>query len=423
MARFVRPIMPRHGIGSSIAIVSGGYKDVLTPVGFTVPFTGTTIVSGGGGALQAAITGAAASTRLLITDSAAYTPVTVTGATNLTIEADAGQTPSITAAAGAGNHCVVIGAGNSGLALLGLSLIGNGNAGSGNQTNDGLVNMNNTIATFDRLILDKCVFSELVPASGAPGLQMVGTDGTVHTKVWVHRCTFKNNSASATAQLAGYGACTVGGFDNVFVQNTLVLRQTAAIARAASNMRGLVMKNLSTLAEDVLCEDLGTAGSNEPFKHNGEAIFGTAVGISKWNNCVAYNCHRGYRINLALANMSVNHSVWYNNMAGIAAGQTIMEQSAGSEAVEDSIAQSAGDATAFSATVIEDHNDVFNVAAPGKVLDATDKTLDFMPFDAANRVFFTTNTVLKTAGSFGRAMGVRYASGEKIFWAGTPLGT
>jgi hypothetical protein len=425
-----RGTVPRHGIGSSIAIIAGGYRDdTMIPITFSVPFTGTTNVSGGGGSLQTAINAAIAGTRLLIMDSLAYSPVTFTSVTDLTVEADAGQTPSITAAAGAGNHCATISTGNSGIALRGFSFIGSGNAGSGNQTNDGLVNMNNTIPSFDRLIVENCTFSEpaATAASGAPGIQLVGTNGLSHTNVSVHHCTFKNNSASATAQLSGYGACTIGGFNIVFVQNNLILRQNAVITRAASSMRGVVMKNLDTLVEDVLCEDIGTAGSNEAFKHNDELIFGTANGNSSWRNCVAFNCKRGYRATLTSGGMKVSHSVFYNNVAGIAAGQIIMRRDNVPSlfVVEDDVIQSAGDGTAFSGTVVtENNNDVFNVAAPGKVLDPSDFTLDSLPFDVANRIFFTTNPPLQTGGSLGRPIGVRYSvAGEKIFWVGTPLGT
>ncbi len=399
-------------------------KLTFNVVGFTVPFTSTVNVSGGGAALQTAVAGAAAGTKIVITDSLAYDPVTFNGKTNITIEAAAGQTPSITAV-GVGGACVLIQAGCSGIALRGLRFIGNGNLNSLSQPNNGLIQGNTTVsgmATFDRLIVENCAFTELTPASGVPGIQLVGGNGTVHTNVWVHKCTFTDMATPAFTTGAGYGAVTVGGFNQVWVQNCHIKR--VGVARASSNMRGVVLKNLASTVEGVLCEDIGTAGSNEAFKHNDEAMFGTAVGTSAWNFNVGYNVKRGFRLSLAGAEMRVNHGVIYNDVAGIAAGNVLcrIDVVPIQFLIQNTVIQGAGDGTAFSAAnVTENHNDVFNVAATGKVLDATDLTVNSVPFSVVDRNFVTTVPAVQNGGTVvGQYIGAFYSTGESLIWMTPP---
>ena len=397
--------------------------DGMQAVGFTVPLTTTVDVSGGGAALQTAINAAASGTRLRITDSLAYDPITFTSKTDIGVWVAAGETPSITATPGSGGHCVTIGAGSSGIYLKGLAFIGSANENNLSQQSNGLVwgyNGFSGMATFDRLIVEDCTFSEPAPAtSGVPGIQLGGTNGSVHQDVWVHRCTFQNQAAGVNATTFGYGACTIAGFTNVFVQNCKIIRTNAVIARASSHMRGVVCKSINVWVENVLCEDIGSAGSNEAFKHNDEAIFGTAVGVSNWRNNVAYNCKRGYRLSLAAATMNVIGDVFHNDVAGIAASQVIARRDQGTYLFRNSIIAGAGDGTAFSATgVTEDHNDIFSVAAPGKTLDVTDLLVDPQFFDVSSRNFDAQDTQVRTQGSDGGPMGVRYAlAGEDIIWA------
>jgi hypothetical protein len=271
--------------------------------------------------------------------------------------------------------------------------------------------------TIDRVIVEDCTFTDLNPTLGVPGVQLVGSDGTVHENVWVHRCTFTDMATPVFATGVGYGAVTVAGFNHVYIQNCLVNR--SAISRAASNMRGVVVKNLNTVVEDVLCDDIGIGGSNEAFKHNNELAFGTAIGTSQWRNCVAYNCKRFYRITLAGATMTVFQSVGDNDVVGIAAAQVLVQQSAGTLNFYDNVIVGAGDGTAFTAAVaVEDHNDVFNFAATGKVLDATDLTVDPVFEDVANNMWNATEPAVLAGARDGGAMGLRYAAGEEIIWCG-----
>ena len=395
-------------------------KVPLNVVTFAVPVTSTVNVSGGGAALQTAITAAIAGEKIVITDSLAYDPVVFTGKTNVSVEAAVGQTPTITAV-GVGGACVLIQAGCSGISLKGIHFIGNGNINTLSAPNNGLIQGNTTVsgmATFDRLIVESCTFTELVPASGVPGIQLIGTNGTVHTNVWVHKCTFTDMCTPAFTTGVGYGAVTVGGFGSVWVQNCKITR--AAVARATSNMRGVVCKNLGTIVEGVLCEDIGSGGSNENFKHNDEASFGSAVGVSSWNNNVAYNCKRGFRLSLAGGEMRVNHGVVYIDTAGIAAGNVLcrVDGVPVQFRVENTVIQSAGDGTAFSAAnVTENNNDVFAVAATGKVLDASDQTVNSVPFDIPGRNFVTTVLSLQTGGTIpGEYIGAFYSTGESLIW-------
>lgn len=402
----------------------GGFRDNLTAAPFTVPVTSTTNVSGGAGALAAAVIAAAAGTRLLITDSLDYSVVDFTGKTNITIEADTGQTPTITAAAGASGHCITISTGNSGIALIRLRIRGDGNNNPIAQNDNGLIlgtpATGMTASTFDRLIVQDCIFTDLTPASSVPGIQLIGTDGTSHSNVLVIGCTFTDMSTSLLGTGAGYGAVTVGGFGGeVLVQNSKINR--VAVARASSHMRGVVLKNVTSRVQDVLCYDIGTAGSNEAFKHNNEAAFGSVVGgFSTWENSVAYNCKRGWRVTQAAATVIVSHNTFYNDTAGIAAAQTIMQQSAGSMQVKSCVIESAGDGTAFTATLSEDHNDIFNVAANGKVLDISDLTVDPVLSDPANNDYRATDAAVVAGGAGGDPMGVFYPGGTTIFWAGVP---
>ncbi len=399
-------------------------KLTFNAVLFTVPVTSTVHVSGGGAALQTAITAAAAGTKIVIDDSLAYDPVVFNGKTNVTVEAAAGQTPTITAV-GVGGACVLLQAGCSGIALRGLHFIGNGNINTLAAANNGLIQGNVAIsgmATFDRLIVEDCQFTELVPASGVPGIQLIGTNGTVHTNVWVHRCTFTDMCTPAFTTGVGYGAVTVGGFNQVWVQNCHIRR--VAVARASSSMRGVVCKNLSTVVEGVLCEDIGSAGSNENFKHNDEASFGSAVGSSAWNQNVAYNAKRGFRLSLAGGEMRVNHGVVYNDTLGIAAGNVLcrVDGIPIQFLIQNTVIQGAGDGTAFSAAnVTEDHNDVFNVAATGKVLDATDLTLDSNPFSVPDRNFVTQDPLVQNGGTNpAEYIGAFYSTGESLIWLTPP---
>ena len=396
----------------------------LNAVTFTVPFTSTTNVSGGGAALQAAITAAAVGEKIVITDSLAYDPVVFTGKTNVSVEAAAGQTPTITAV-GVGGACVLIQAGCSGISLKGLHFIGNGNINTLSAPNNGLIQGNTTVsgmATFDRLIVEECVFTELVPASGVPGIQLIGTNGTVHTNVWVHKCTFTDMCTPAFTTGVGYGAVTVGGFGSVWVQNCKIAR--VAVARASSSMRGVVLKNLGSIVEGVLCDDIGSAGSNECFKHNDEASFGTAVGVSSWNQNVAYNCKRGFRLSLPGGEMRVNHGVIYIDTAGIAAGNVLCRVDGVpiQFRVENTVIQSAGDGTAFSAAnVTENNNDVFNVGAPGKVLDPTDIAFNSIPVDVPGRNFTSGDPNVQNGGTIpGEFIGAWYSTGESLIWV-TPF--
>lgn len=405
------------------------FSDMLTDPGFTVPFTSSVNVSGGGGALQTAVSAAPAGRKIVITDSLTYTPVAVVGCTNLTIEAASGQTPQIQRAVPAHTlpgWCLSLQGVIAGFAIRGIKFHGNGNRNTLSQSDDGLLNLRPNTAdactAADRIIVEDCSFVEdgTDNANSGPGLLFTGTDGLSHLQVWVHRCTFSSNANGAFTTGADYGACTIGGFGTVFIQNSKVVRDNAVVTRAASNMRGIVIKNLTTEVQDVLCEDLGTGGSCEAFKSNAAVVLGTAVGNCTFKNCVAFNCHRGYRLALALAGMKVFHSVFYNTVAGIAAGQTIMQTGPGGlYVVEDTVIQSAGDGTAFSAAgVTEDHNDIFSVASNGKVLDGTDLTVNPLLSNPGLHDFRATAAAVATGGTLGSSMGVQYPGGELIFWAG-----
>lgn len=403
------------GLGGGIV---SPFRDNLTAIGFSIPITQTVNVSGGGAALQNAINAAAAGTNLVIQDSLAYNPITIANVTNLTISVAPLQTPTITAGGGAGQRSITIGAGNSGLKISGLSLIGNGNGNSGLQQTEGIINGSSaaTMASIDRVIIENCTFSELVPASGAPAIQFLGTDGTVHTNILIHKCTAIDCGSNPNTTAAGYGTFEVSGFSNVFMQNCKVAR--VAIARGSSNMRGFCFKSINVVVEDCLADDIGTGGSNENFKHHSEVIFGNAVGNSTVRNCVAHNAKRAYRVEQAGGTMTVTASVAHVDTLGICAGNTLVRQTAGTMIFRNNIIFGAGDGTAFDATVTEDHNDVFNMLANGKPLDPSDVTVNPAFSNAPLHDYRALAAAVAAAASDGGVLGIRYPGGEVIIWAG-----
>jgi hypothetical protein len=394
-------------------------QDALTPVPFNVPVTSSVAVSGGGPALQNAINAAAPGTNLVIQDSLTYSQVLISNKIDLTISAAHLQSPIIAATPGVGNNCVRILGGNSGLRLSGLMLVGTGNGGGNVQQEDGLINGSQThlMASIDRVIVEDCTFqeSDASVTQGAPAIQLIGTDGTQHKNVWIHRCLATNCGSNPNAPLAGYGTFEVSGFSNVFMQNSKVTR-TDILPRASSFMRGFCWKSINVLVEDCITDDIGIGAQDSGFKHHEEAAFGTAVGNSRLRNCVSRNTRRGYRITLAGAVMTVVNCVAQNNVFGISDGQTLIRQDAGQMIFRNGIVLSVGDGIAFDPTVTEDHNDVFGVASNGKVLDPSDISFDPAFEDPMNGDFFTLQANCQVAASDGGLIGIRYVPGEKLIW-------
>jgi hypothetical protein len=413
------------------APVAVTYKDVLTPIPFSIPITSTVNVSGGGAALQTAVNAAPAGANLVIQDSLAYDPIVISGKTNLTISVAFGQTPSITAAAGVfptSHSAVKFLGGNSGIKISGLRLIGNGNGNSPSQTAEGIVNGegSTTFLSVDRVIVEDCVFSELSPANGAPAVQFIGTDGSVHTDVWIHRCVATDCGNNPNTALSGYSTFEVSGFSGVWIQNCKVSR-TSVIARAASQMRGYGWKSIGVVVEDCLADDLGTGGENTCFKHHGEAIFGTAVGNSSVRNCVAYNTARAYRLTLAGVTMTVTDSVANIDVAGIGNSggpqKFVVAQVAGTLVFRDSVVSlvPAEGSVYGDGTVTPTHtfNDIFGgFLDPATPLAPSELALDPVFFNVSSRVWVATAPALQTSASDGGAMGLRYSTGEVIIWAG-----
>lgn len=401
-------------------------KDNLTSVGFSVTFSTTTNVSGGGTALDTAVAAAASSTRLLITDSLTYDPVTVSGKTDLTIEANTGQTPSIKRAApshtaGPG-WCLSLQGAIDGFAIRGIIFDGNGNRNQLSFLDDGLLDARSDVCTSaDRIIVENCDFVEdgSDNANSGPGILIHGSDGTVHQRVWIHQCTFSDNANGAAATPNGYGACTVVGYGTVYIQNCQALRTDAVVARAASNMRGFCVNNNSTTIEDCLAFDLGTGGSNEGFKH--VASFGseTTAGNVTIRNCVAYRCKRGYREDHPSQSMTISDSVYHCDLTGICEFAIRLNNTGTSLTITDSVLVGAGDGTAFdNASISENHNDVFNFGAVGLTLAASDLTVDPHFMNVSRKEWVAKTASVKIGASDGGAMGIRYPGGETIIWCG-----
>lgn len=382
-------------------------------------------------ALASAVSSASAGDTIEITDSLNYDAITIMNPTDLTIKASVGQTPSITASAGPFDHAVDIQGTVFGLRLQGLTFIGNGNSGAHLTTDlgrTGIVFWSYLVTPgfVDRIIIEDCIFSEpaATAGNGCPGLTLFGDGVTVNDNVWIHRCSFLNTAAVTGVGALQWGAITIGGFANVWIQNCKIVRQDAVLASALSNMKGVVLQNTFSIVEDVLCDQIGSNGNPQAFIHNGLPGVSIAFGgTSSFRNCVAYDCKIGYEVNLAAGSITVRNCVYASPNVG--GGGVVMRRSSGTPyTAQDCVITSNGTGITFSAAgVIEDHNDVFNFSATGKVLDATDQTIDPLYQDIPNRIFVATAPSLQTGASDGGLMGVRYVPGEEIFWVNTPQGT
>jgi hypothetical protein len=404
--------------------------DALTPIGWTVPFSTTVGVTGGGTALDSAVQASSSGTRIQINDSLDYTSVLVSNKTNLTIEAGAGQTPTITAPpgsdAGNGNHCIKLAGACSFIGITGITMIGTGNVHPFSQPTDGLLNGAASIdlTALDHLIVSNCVFMEQSAATvgnSVPGIQITGTDGSLHHHIAVQGCTFRNNAAGPDTGPRGYGACTIAGCATVFIQNSVIRRDDAVIARTSSNMRGFTWKSIGVTVEDCLVDDIGPGAS--AFKHHDEAIFGTAIGDSFVRNCVTTKAG-AFRISLVGTRMTVKNCVAYTDSVGLLAGRNAFGsiQAGALMTVRDSVAYGQSDGVCFgqqqAGDITEDHNDVFNWGTIGLTLDPTDLTVDPLLYDQALHEFDATSNALKHAASDGKWIGLRYAIGTAIIWCG-----
>lgn len=402
--------------------------DTLTPLSFTVPQGGVIPIFGGGAALSGAIVGAPPGTVLLIQDSLNYSPITLTGKTDLTIMADVGQTPTITAAPLNNVHCVTLLGSNNGIALIGLKFIGSGNStspGTPGLAQSGLINYNNVAGGLRRLIIQDCTFEEpdATVASGAPGIWLRGTTGSpLYENIAVVRCTFTNNAMSLpAANTTGYGAITIGGFEMVFVQNCWIRRTTAVIVRGASPMRGVVIRVSNGFIEDVLCDDIGNGGQCQNFLVPLGAGFGSVNGVMTFRNCVSYNGRFGYAIEVGGGpQMIVENCVYYADLVGITATAVYLN-TVGALSLTDSVLFGAGDGFAFTpdplgSPIVENHNDVFNFGTLGRTLDPTDISINPLFQGVPDRDFVAVAPACRVAALDGGAVGVRYPGGEKIIW-------
>lgn len=411
------------------------FQDNLTP-SFSDPVFSTTVnVSGGGSALQAAITAAVADTRILIQDSLDYTPVVIGAVTNLTIEAQDGQNPTITAFLGSGNSCIRLNGGAiDGLRIAGLTLIGTGNQNNLSQTGQGLIFGRSDLGevlSLDRLIIEDCDFVESLAtaATGAPGFNFLGTDGTLHRRIVVRGCTFDTNFTSVSATSQDLGACNILGCDLVYVQNCHFFRDPIKVARASSHMKGFVSASSNAFCEDCLFEDLGIEGlSIAVYGVTGAGgQFGTAIGTTTVRNCVIYNCRRAVRPVQVNCTFVVRNCVAHTDQSGIwfVAGvhQGIFLLADGAMDIRDSVVMGIpameGNAFGNAGPPTHSFNDLFQVNVPTG-LDATEIQVDPLFQDVPQRVWVATEPAVVTGGEGGDPMGVLYPGGTTIFWAGVP---
>jgi hypothetical protein len=397
--------------------------------GFDIPFSSTVDVSGGGTALATAVSGAGPNTRLRIMDSLEYDPVVVSGKTNLSIVAAAGETPVIrrpapaTFPSTASGWALRISSVVTGLKLQGLTFVDHGNRNSFSFPDNGLVSSREDCTGLTNVIIEDCAFQEASdsPLNGLNGILLAsGAAGAPDfDKVVVRRCTFDTLGAGPNNTGENLGAISIFGFGDVWIQNCWIYRDDGLVSRANSHQRGVVVRNENTLVENVLCDDLGTAGSNESFKtiNSSGSQYGSAVGPSTFRNCVAYQAKRGFRGEQPSSTMAVLSSVVHVETSGIT-DRAFRRTASADLLVRNSVAVGAGDGTAFeSAAIMEDHNDIFNYAALGKTLDLTDLQRDPLFDDPPGHIWEATDAFVAAGASDAGPMGVRYSgTGEAIIW-------
>lgn len=398
--------------------------------GFDVPFSSTVDVSGGGGALATAVVAAGVNTRLRIMDSLTYDPVTVAGKTNLSIVANVGETPVISRPPPASfpstlpGWALRISGVVTGLKLSGLKFIDHGNRNSLSFPDNGLVSSREDCTGLTNVIIEDCAFEEASdsPLNGLNGILLAsgGSGAPDFDKVVVRRCTFDTLGAGANNTGENLGAISIFGFGTVWIQNCWIKRTNALVARASSHQRGVVIRNVNTVVENVLSDDLGTAGSNESFKtiSSSGPQYGSAVGSATLRNCVAHQSKRGYRAEQPASGMAVSNSVFHTENLSIT-DRAFRLTATAALLVKNCVGVGGGDGTAFeNAAILEDHNDIFNFAALGKTLDATDLQRNPVFADVAGHIWEATDALVAVGASDGGAMGVRYTpSGEQIIWA------
>lgn len=396
-----------------------GRRDVFSDPGFTVPYLTTVLVSGGGSALNLAVAAAGPNTRLLIADSATYTAVVASGKTNLTIEADAGQAPTIQVPAGVGEPFVITGV-TDGIRIAGLHFEGTGNRNPASLSASGLLRSRAVdTPSLNHVIIEDCTFREgpTDPANGSLAILILGTDGTLHRNVVIRRCTVLNSGSGGWVAAAAAAPIMVGGVDGLWIQNCKVGREPAVVSDLASNMKAYGWRAMNVILENCLADNVSDAWA--PFYITDAAIWGTAVGIALVRNCVAFQCTAFAWNDDALSAMNIRNCVFDTPSTGIATPGSDTLFNVGIMTAQDSIFADAGEADMWSAGTLptaEDHNDIFAHGTVNPPASITDFALDPQFVNEALRDFVTQNPTLQVGASDGGAIGVRYPGGERIIW-------
>ena len=394
-------------------------RDVLSDPGFTVPFITTTMVSGGGNALNLAVAAAGPNTRLLVSDSATYSAVGIDTKINLTIEAAPGQTPQIELPPGPGEPLTISGV-TDGVRISGLHFEGTGNRNPGAFSLSGLIHSRVTdTPSLNHVIIEDCSFREgpTDPMNGSLAILILGTDGTLHRNIVIRRCTVLNSGAGNWVNLDAASPIMVGGVNGVWMQNCKVSREDAVISQAASSMKAYGWRAMNVTIEDCLADSVSNAWA--AYHATDSVQWGTAVGTALIRNCAAFQCV-GFAWNDEPAStMNIRNCVFDTPVTGtaVAGEDTLFNQ--GTMTVQNSIFSNAGEADIWQPGLTptsEDHNDIFAHTAPNPPASVTDFALDPQFTDASLRDFVTENPTLQIGASDGGALGVRYPGGEKIIW-------
>ena len=186
----------------------------------------------------------------------------------------------------------------TGLKLQGLTFVDHGNRNSLSFPDNGLVSSREDCTGLTNVIIEDCAFEEASdsPLNGLNGILLAsgGAGAPDFDKIVVRRCTFDTLGAGVNNTGENLGAISIFGFGEVWIQNCWIRRNDSLVARSNSHQRGVVVRNEDTMVENVLVEDIGTAGSNENFKtiSSSGPQYGSAVGPSTFRNCVAYQAKR-----------------------------------------------------------------------------------------------------------------------------------
>ncbi len=347
----------------------------LAPIDTALNGAATVSVSGGGTALQTAITAAGAGAVIEITDSMDYDAVSISGKSGLYIRAAAGQAPTITSA-GAGSQCVSLTGSNVDIGLQGLTFLVDDLLNGGSQPQNGAIKCTDELQ-LERFLMQDCEFQPINSTDAAVVAVQFGHSAGVttnHRDIGIRRCVFDSTGTYTDATSQDLACVSISDFENVLISNCHFLRTTTF---PTSHMRGVRAHFFNGLIEYCYFEDLGTNGSNECVKVSGDSgpALGSMTGFDvAVSNCVGLDFKRFLRCAELASTITATHCV---GVTGNAERTLRIDTATATVNLQDSIFEDTNTGTSLlhtgaSGTLNVDHNLYFNWTSLGFTADGTD---------------------------------------------------